>query len=44
MAELVEEKAVMVVPEQGHWLIYFVGFSRSGWTHGAQAYQDEINF
>ena len=43
MAELVEEKAAKMIPEQGHWRVYFLGFSRSGWTHGAQAYQDEIN-
>jgi AAA+ ATPase superfamily predicted ATPase len=43
MAELVEEKAAKIIPELGHWRVYFLGFSRSGWTHGAQAYQDEIN-
>jgi AAA+ ATPase superfamily predicted ATPase len=43
LAELVEEKTKKIIPEQGHWRVYFLGFSRSGWTHGAQAYQDEIN-
>jgi hypothetical protein len=43
MAELVEEKAAKIIPELGHWRVYFLGFSRSGWTQGAQAYQDEIN-
>ena len=43
MAELVEEKAAKIIPEQGFWRIYFLGFSRSGWTHGAQGYQNEIN-
>lgn len=42
MAELVEEKAAKIIPEQGQWRVFFLGFSRSGWTHGAQAYQDEI--
>ncbi len=43
MAELVEEKAEKIVPKDGHWRVFFVGFSRSGWTSGALAYQEEIN-
>jgi uncharacterized protein len=43
MAELVEEKAEKIVPTQGKWKVYFLGFSRSGWTSGALAYQEEIN-
>lgn len=43
MADLVEEKAAKVVPTQGKWQVYFLGFSRNGWTSGALAYQDEIN-
>lgn len=43
MAELVEEKASKIIPEQGQWRVYFLGFSRSGWTTGARAYQYEIN-
>jgi hypothetical protein len=43
MAGLVEEKAGKIIPEQGKWRVYFLGFSRSGWTTGALAYQDEIN-
>ena len=43
IAELVEEKAVKIVPEQGHWRVYFLGFARSGWTTGALAYQEQIN-
>lgn len=43
LAELVEEKAAKVIPDQGKWRVYFLGFSRSGWTSGALAYQDEIN-
>jgi len=42
IAELVEEKAARVVPEQGRWRMYFLGFSRSGWTSGALAYAAEI--
>jgi uncharacterized protein len=43
MAELVEEKTAKIVPAQGKWKVYFLGFSRSGWTSGALAYQEEIN-
>lgn len=43
IAELIEEKTAKVVPEQGKWRVYFLGFARSGWTSGALAYQDEIN-
>jgi hypothetical protein len=43
MSELVEEKAAKVVPTQGKWKVYFLGFSRSGWTAGAQAYHEDVN-
>ncbi|MFZ5903208.1 MAG: ATP-binding protein [Chloroflexota bacterium] len=43
MAELVGEKAAKIVPAQGKWRVFFLGFSRSGWTAGARAYADEIN-
>ena len=43
MVELVEEKAARIIPMQGKWKVYFLGFSRSGWTSEAQAYQEEIN-
>jgi len=43
MAELVEEKATKIIPARGKWKVYFLGFSRSGWTSGALAYQQEIN-
>jgi AAA+ ATPase superfamily predicted ATPase len=43
LVELVEEKALKVIPDQGKWRVFFLGFSRSGWTNGALAYQDEIN-
>ena len=32
-----------IVPEQGQWRVYFLGFARSGWTSGAMAYQDQVN-
>lgn len=43
MADLVEEKAGLIIPSKGNWRVYFLGFSRSGWTSGALAYQNEIN-
>lgn len=43
MVELVEEKAAQIIPPQGKWKVYFLGFSRSGWTSGAQAYQEEVS-
>ena len=43
MVELVEKKAALIIPAKGNWKVYFLGFSRSGWTSGALAYQDEIN-
>lgn len=42
MANLVEEKIARIVPKQGHWRVYLLGFSPSGWTSGAQAYQEAI--
>jgi len=43
ISSLVEEKAEKIIPEQGNWNIFFVGFSRAGWTSGALDYQDQIN-
>ncbi len=43
MAELVEEKAAKIIPARGKWKVFFLGFSRSGWTSGALAYQQEID-
>jgi hypothetical protein len=43
MAELIEEKAALIIPPKGNWKVFFLGFSRSGWTSGALAYQDEVN-
>jgi len=42
MAELVEEKTARIIPAQGKWKLYFLGFSRNGWTSSALAYQQEI--
>ena len=42
IAELIEERAARIIPERGKWRVYFLGFSRSGWTSGALAYQQEV--
>lgn len=42
IAELVEQKAEKIIPSKGKWKFYFLGFSRSGWTSGAAAYQESI--
>ena len=45
MSDLVEEKTSLIVPQIGKkkWKVYFVGFSKRGWTNGARAYEKEIN-
>lgn len=43
MVQLVKEKTVKVVPGEGRWRVFYLGFSRSGWTTEALNYQDEIN-
>ncbi len=42
LARLVEEKVQKIVPSAGKWRIFFLGFSRSGWTQEALQYQKEL--
>jgi uncharacterized protein len=42
ISDLVEQKAAEVMPKRGKWKVFFVGFSRSGWTSGALAYQNQL--
>jgi hypothetical protein len=42
LAALVEEKTGRIVPEQGDWRVYYLGFSRSSWTSEAQTYQKNL--
>ena len=42
LEELIEEKTARVVPEQGSWRIFYLGFSRSGWKEEALDYQNQI--
>lgn len=42
LARLVEEKTSQIVPAEGHWRVYYLGFSRSGWTAAAARYQQAL--
>lgn len=35
-------KANQIVPSEGTWRVFLLGFARSGWSDGAMAYQAEI--
>ncbi len=35
-------KADQIVLPQGKWRVYFLGFSRSGWTSRAHAFRETI--
>jgi hypothetical protein len=43
ISSLVEQKAAQIVPTRGKWKVFFLGFSRSGWTSGAHTYQNQVN-
>ena len=36
------EKTAIIVPAQGKWTVYYLGFARSGWTAEAQQYANEL--
>lgn len=42
LAKLVEEKTQKIVPSEGQWRVFFLGFSRSGWTNEALRYSQEL--
>jgi AAA+ ATPase superfamily predicted ATPase len=35
-------KTEKVVPKEGHWQVYYLGFARSGWTLPAQAFSESL--
>jgi AAA+ ATPase superfamily predicted ATPase len=35
-------KTAEIIPSQGKWTVYYLGFARSGWTVEAQKYADEL--
>jgi len=41
LTELVE-KTAEVVPSQGQWQVYYLGFARAGWTDASHAFAQEI--
>jgi hypothetical protein len=43
IVELAEGRTAKIIRAPGKWKVYFLGFSRSGCTSGALAYQQEIN-
>ena len=42
LSRLVEDKAGKIIPRQGNWRVYVLGFSRSDWTREALTYQKKI--
>ncbi len=42
LSDLVEKKARSIVPRKEVWQVFFLGFSRSGWTQAARQYADDI--
>jgi hypothetical protein len=42
LKELIEKKTNNIILEEGSWQVFFTGFSRSGWTSGALAYEHQI--
>ncbi len=43
VADLIESKAPKLIPKRGRWKVFFLAFSRGGWTAGARAYEDQIS-
>ena len=37
------EKTAEVVPSQGQWQVYYLGFARAGWTPASHAFAQEVN-
>jgi AAA+ ATPase superfamily predicted ATPase len=42
LIELVEEKTPKIVPPAGNWRVFYLGFSRTGWTNEAIQYPGEF--
>ena len=36
------DKTEKVVPKEGNWRVYYLGFARSGWTQAAQAFSESL--
>lgn len=36
-------KTGKILPKQGQWRVYYLGFAREGWTQAAQTFANEFN-
>jgi uncharacterized protein len=43
LRDLVEKRARYVIPNERNWQIYFIGFSRKGFSEDAVTYANEVN-
>jgi uncharacterized protein len=43
ITELVNDKTEKIIPRDGEWKVFFLGFSRSGWTEEALVFQEQLN-
>ncbi len=43
LRDLVEKRARHVIPKERNWQVYFIGFSRNGFSADALAYANEVN-
>jgi len=43
ISNLLEDRTSKIVPKEGKWGVFILGFSRAGWTAGATAYQKQVN-
>lgn len=43
LESLVEGKTARVLPKQGTWKVFYLGFSKEGWNENAQAYAERLN-
>ena len=42
LVKLIENQADKIVPKNRNWEVFFIGFSRSGWTQTARDYAKEV--
>lgn len=43
LRQLVEGKTAAIIPAQGEWQVYYLGFARRGWSESAREYAAEID-
>jgi AAA+ ATPase superfamily predicted ATPase len=42
LRSLVDEKTGLVIPSNGNWRVYYLGFSKEGWTEHAMEYAQQV--